>query len=430
MRVWQLILLALGGLRRTPLRVTLTALGVAIASAVLVSMMAFALGLQRQVEAPVKLLALLNDIRVSPKESVAGKDPAALDDAAVERLAHLPGVVTAFPDIRVRGITIRHGKHSEGCLAIGAPREASLLGMADEVLVAGRFFRQNREREAILGAPLAESLGFASPREALGAKLIVEAGGLSPDAARSFTFKRSELVVTVVGVYQLSPIVPTPARSSLILPMDLMKDVPGINFESAIARLKAGGSAAAAGYSSVTVRVRDVADLAAVQRQVEAMGFQTKTMLSRFNEMQAFLIFLQVLLAAVGTIALVVAALGIANTLLMAVLERYQEIGICKALGASDGDMTVLFLAEAALIGLLGGLGGLVLGRLVCYGLQIAVNVYARGHGVSQALEVFAFPPWLLAGTTLFAILVSVLAGVWPAVRAARVDPIRALRRG
>ena len=140
-----------------------------------------------------------------------------------------------------------------------------------------------------------------------------------------------------------------------------------------------------------------------------------------------FLIFLQVLLGAVGTVALVVAALGIINTLLMTVLERHQEIGICKAIGASDGDLLVLFLTEAGILGLLGGLGGLLLGRIVSSILEIVINAYARSQGVSEAVNIFSFPFWLLAGTTLFAVMVSVLAGVWPALRAARLDPIRAL---
>jgi putative ABC transport system permease protein len=430
MRTWRLILLALGGLRRTPLRVALTGLGVAIATASLVSMMAFALGLQRQIETPMRLLSLLNDIHVSMKEGSGARDAPPLDDEAVERLSHLPGVTAAFPNIHLRGIKVRRGSRSESCLAVAAPREAALLGMAEEFLVAGRFFRENHDPEAILGAPLIHALGFASPQEAIGAQVTVEAAGLSPDDDASFSFQRKELKVTVVGVYELPLIVPGPARSGLVVPLDLMKEVPGIHFESALAQLKAGGAATPGGYGNVTVRVRNAADLRSVEDAIKKMGYQTSTMLGRFAEMQTFVIFLEVLLAAVGTIALVVAALGIVNTLLMAVLERHQEIGICKALGASDGDLLVLFLTEAGLIGLLGGLGGLLLGRLVSFGLEIVVNVYARGHGANRALEVFVFPFWLLAATALFAMVVSVLAGVYPAMRAARVDPIRALRRG
>jgi putative ABC transport system permease protein len=127
-------------------------------------------------------------------------------------------------------------------------------------------------------------------------------------------------------------------------------------------------------------------------------------------------------------VALVVAALGIINTLLMAVLERYREIGTYKALGASNGDIRLLFLTEAGLVGLLGGLGGLLLGWVVSMVLGLVVNEYARQQGVHQAVVAFAFPWYLLGGAVLFAVVISVLAGVYPASRAARVDPIRALR--
>ena len=169
--------------------------------------------------------------------------------------------------------------------------------------------------------------------------------------------------------------------------------------------------------------------LARVEKAIQAMGFRTRTLLSRLEKMRTFFVFMDVLLAAIGTVALVVAGLGIINTLLISVLERYQEIGICKAIGASDGDLIVLFLTEAGIIGLLGGVGGLVLGRGVAWLLEIGVNAYARGHGVTTHLDLFAFPLWLLAATVLFATVVSVLAGVYPALRAARVDPIKALRR-
>ena len=128
--------------------------------------------------------------------------------------------------------------------------------------------------------------------------------------------------------------------------------------------------------------------------------------------------------------ALIVAALGIVNTLLMSVLERYQEIGVCKAVGASEGDLVVLFLAEASMIGLWGGLGGLLLGRRGLLRPGSRRQRLRPRSGATAPLEVFAFPPWLLAGTVLFAVAVSVVAGVYPALRAARVDPIEALRRG
>lgn len=144
--------------------------------------------------------------------------------------------------------------------------------------------------------------------------------------------------------------------------------------------------------------------------------------------MRRFFLAIQLLLTAVGGIALAIAALGIVNTLLMAVLERYQEIGLCKAIGASDGDLFVLFLTEAGIIGLLGGLTGIGLGWLMSWGMETLASVYAHRHDIAGRLDLFAFPLGLLAVSLAFSVLVSVVAGIYPALRAARVDPIRALR--
>jgi ABC-type antimicrobial peptide transport system permease subunit len=169
-------------------------------------------------------------------------------------------------------------------------------------------------------------------------------------------------------------------------------------------------------------------ELQPVEENIRAMGFDTWSLAGEMKDLRKVFVLLDALLAAVGAVALVVAGLGIVNTLLMAVLERYTEIGACKALGASDGDIRVLFLSEAGLVGVAGGLGGIALGRGVSWIIQIGVNAYARSKGVQQPIDAFAFPIWLLAGALLFAIGASVLSGVYPASRAARVDPIRALR--
>lgn len=425
MRVWKLILLALGGLRRTPLRVTLTALGVAVASGALVSMVAFALGIQAQAEAPFKTLGLINVIRVSARSD---KDAPSLDDQALARIEAMPGVEMAYPDFRARGIEVARGDEKTTVVAMGLPRQVPLVETAERLIVAGSYFTLGDEPQAILAEPLARKLGFATADEAIGATLTLKASGLAPAEDETFAFERKDLQVTVVGVYTLPNMLPGRMSRLVLLPLDVMKDIPGIRSAPALDRLKDGRDAANPGYAKATVRVRRHGDLARVEQAIDAMGFKTRTLLSRLEEMRTFFVFMDVLLAAVGTVALVVAGLGIINTLLITVLERYQEIGICKAIGASDGDLIVLFLTEAGCIGLLGGIGGLVLGRVVSWVLELVVNAYARGQGVTTELHLFAFPAWLLAATVLFAAVISVLAGVYPAVRAARVDPIQALR--
>ena len=429
MRIWMIIRLALGALRRTPLRVTLTSLGVAIASGALVSMVGFALGVQRQAETPFEKLGLLNNIEVTPKRDDNEESAPILDDDSLDEISAIPGVVLTYPDFRVTGIEVGFKEETETGVAFGLPREAALLGFARDILVAGDFFSIGDAPEAILGEPLARDLGFDSPEEAVGSVVTLEATGLSPEEAETFKFQRREFEVTVVGVYSMPQMSPRFAGHGVVLPVDLMKEIPGIEFAPALESLRAGGSGNEAGYQRVTVRVRHPSILNSVEQKIREMGFDTRTLLGQLEEIRAFFVFIDVLLASLETVALVVAALGIVNTLLMSVLERYQEIGIYKAIGASNGDLLILFLTEAGMIGLLGGLGGLLLGRVVSWILEIAVNAYAQSQEVTVHLALFAFPVWLLLATVLFALVISVLAGVYPAIRAARVDPILALRR-
>lgn len=428
MRAVKIAGLALNGLRRSPLRVTLTTLGVTFASGALVTMVALALGVQRQVETPFRALALLNNIQVKPKEPGGGKKPPRLDDEALARLEKLPGVALAYPDSHVKGIKIRCGNKETAAIGLAMPREAALVNIADEMLVAGRFFDEGDKPEAIVGVQVANGLGFKTPQEAIGAEITVEAAVLASEDGNEFSVGRKLLTVKIVGVYQAPAVMPRTAEQGVILPVELMKEIHGRDLESALNRLKAGDNPMAADYASVTVRVRDPARLDEVEKEIRGMGFDTRTVLSRLQDMRKFFLAIQLLLTVVGSIALGIAALGIVNTLLMAVLERYQEIGLCKAIGASDGDLFVLFLTEAGLIGLLGGLTGIALGWLMSWGMEAAASAYARQQGITGRLDLFAFPPWLLAVSIAFAVVVSVVAGIYPALRAARVDPIRALR--
>ena len=233
-------------------------------------------------------------------------------------------------------------------------------------------------------------------------------------------YHRKVLSVTIVGVYRAPPLMPASAQQGIFLPVELMKEIPGIYLESALNQLKSGSNPTTQSYASVTVRVRDPSDLDGVEKAIRNMGYRTETVLSKLQHMRRFFLAIQLLLTVVGSIALGIAALGIVNTLLMAVLERYQEIGLCKAIGASDGDLFVLFVTEAAIIGFLGGLTGVALGWLMSCGMEVLASVYARRHEIAGNLDLFAFPFWLLAASIGFAIVVSMAAGIYPALRAAR----------
>jgi putative ABC transport system permease protein len=428
-RTWELVCLALGGLRRTPLRVALTAAGVAIATGALVSMVGFALGIQARVEEPFQKMELANRIDVTaPRAPAEGPPPLSLDREALARIAALPGVALAYPELRLAHTHVTCAERSQDAAAAGLPREAVRLRFVREALVAGRFLDPGHAPQAVLGTRLARDLGFATPDDALGQSVTLEVKGLSPSGDRAFTFEERRVTALVVGVWD-----PPEGRhgftaDGLLLPTDVIETLPGVQAESMLDRLLGGASGPGAGYGHAVVRVERAGDLFAVEGRIQEMGFRTQTLLGEVKEMRTAFLMMDTVLTAVGAVALVVAGLGIVNTLLMAVLERTREIGTYKALGASDGDVRVLFLAEAGLVGLLGGLGGLALGRVVSWLLEVVVNGIARSKGIDDAVMVFAFPWHLLAGAVLFALVVSVAGGVYPAWRAARVDPIRALR--
>jgi putative ABC transport system permease protein len=431
-RAWELLRLALGNIRRSPLRVTLTTTGIAIATGALVSMVGFAFGVQERVEEPFQKMELVNRIDVRPKQptdqATRDRTGRSLDDAALTRMTALPGVLLVYPDFRLETVRVGRGDRETTSPAIGLPPEAVRLRFVRDALLAGQFFDPSRPREVVLGRRLAEHLGFATPAEAVGQPLTLQAKGMVRSADGRFQVEEQQHAVVVAGVWD-----PPSGRhgfspDGLVLPTDLIRGLPGVGFDSTLERLLHGKAILDYGYGRVVVRVKHPSDLFGVEEQIQGMGYQTQTLLGQFKEMRTGFVLIDLILTAVGTVALVVAGLGIINTLLMAVLERYREIGTYKALGASDGDVRLLFLAEAGLVGFLGGLGGLVLGRVVSWAIEVLVNALARSKGIDEPVMAFAFPWPLLAGAVLFALLVSVVSGVYPAGRAARVDPIRALR--
>jgi putative ABC transport system permease protein len=181
------------------------------------------------------------------------------------------------------------------------------------------------------------------------------------------------------------------------------------------------------GYSAINVRLSSPAFVEPVKKEVAGMGLRVFALADQFKEVQKGFLILNMVLAAVGMIAIVVASLGIVNTMVMSILERYSEIGIMKAVGASDRDVRRIFFFESSVIGFIGGVFGFALGWAVSGVINRVVNYFLAKQGVPY-IAYFSFPVWLALGAIAFSVAVSLAAGVYPAMRAARVDPVRALR--
>jgi putative ABC transport system permease protein len=157
------------------------------------------------------------------------------------------------------------------------------------------------------------------------------------------------------------------------------------------------------------------------------MGFSTFSLLDATRNLRIFFTIFDSLLGIFGSLALAVSTLGIVNTLVMAILERRREIGVLKALGAADRDVKQLFFAEAGVMGLMGGIFGVGMGWLIGRAVTFGTNIYLRRQDLPAA-HVFSVPLWLILGGIVFSVAVSLVAGLYPASRAARLNPVEALR--
>jgi putative ABC transport system permease protein len=182
------------------------------------------------------------------------------------------------------------------------------------------------------------------------------------------------------------------------------------------------------GYDSVTIRAADVSRARELTVQLKREGFQVQSLELFVEAANRVVTVITVMFTMIGSIALLVATIGIANTMVMAIYERTREIGILKAMGASQGEIRRMFMMEAGLIGLIGGLFGLLLGWLLGLGLNQVIYLYLKYRELPLRGAFFSVTLTLAFGVVLFAVFIGLVAGLLPAQRAARLDPLEALR--
>ncbi len=172
-------------------------------------------------------------------------------------------------------------------------------------------------------------------------------------------------------------------------------------------------------YNTVLVKVNEIEDVKTVKTAIEQMGYGTYSLQDAVEMAEKSTQRVQYLLGAIGGVALLVAAIGIMNTMMMSIFERTKEIGIIKVLGCRIGNIAGLFLAESAYIGLFGG----AIGLGISYGISLLLNKFLQDAGMRSII-----PPYLALGAVAFSIVVALVAGLYPAVRAMRLSPLAAIR--
>jgi putative ABC transport system permease protein len=316
----------------------------------------------------------------------------------------------------------------------------------------GSFFSSEMAHEAILQKTFAEELlgkkqapgvdatsiaELAKPL--LGKELVMryaQREELPSDSERSgardemfgatYSVLSREEKLKIVGVSELDPdSLRGNARARVFLPVKLAQSLRIV--QSGGIRDTTQATSNTPTYSSVSVRVRSPKDVEAIEDAIKKMGFNTFSIIDATRSMRQFFAILDLFLGIFGSLALAVASIGIVNTLVMAILERRREIGIMKALGASDVEIKKLFFAEAGVMGLMGGAAGVALGWIIGRAINLGTNIYLTRLNFPPE-QIWFVPSWLVAGAIVFAVLVSLVSGLYPASRAARLDPVQALR--
>jgi len=437
---------AFGNLRKTRLRTFLTAAGVAIGIAAMTSMVSVGNGAQRNVLKALNEQYMLTSVMVRPgqvADSTMDSIPP-LDTTALTTLRALPGVRDAIPLIALPGLLMARGERLFQNLE-GMP--AWLLEEQIErgriELVAGRAYESDETTALVISERAAKRLLPDSvPAETLLGEMVTfvvaqvadssEGGAASaasflPGAAQLGIgqFQPSMLTLTVAGIVKGGGTFGDFVGVSLWVPIETVEPLHAASFQDLGSLLT--GDVQGEGYQIVQVLTGEVMVVQQVQDSIEAMGFRTQSILDEIAEVRRAFVIMNGLLAMIGGVSLFVAAMMIVNTLVMAVMERTREIGLLKSMGATDTDVTRLFLTEAGVIGIVGGAGGLVLGYVVARVTNAIANIQFERVGEVK-IDLVAFSFWLILGGLAFAVFVSLAAGFYPARRAARVDPVVALR--
>ena len=181
------------------------------------------------------------------------------------------------------------------------------------------------------------------------------------------------------------------------------------------------------GYNAVKIETNSIGDVSAVQNDLNNLNYKTSSNESTTKDINKNFNNITLMLSILGVIVLIVAAIGIINTMIMAVHERTKSIGVMKSLGASSFDILSMFLFQSAIIGFIGS----IIGSLISFGLfkliSYSVEQILLKQGFSLSL-LSNIPWWLIVATIAFSVIISLLAGIYPAVKASKLDPIEALR--
>lgn len=432
MRLRDLIRLVTSNLLRMKFRVLMTSAGVFIGTAAVILLMSLGAGLERSVLAGFGNVGELTTLQVTAPGAVffgpgvvqERENEIVLNDQALDGFRQLPGVVAATPLARlqasaelqlnrlnafanIQGVDVVQMRQFEIEMASGSGNFGPGQAVAG-ARVSENFFNRNT------GSPPEEAPNLQGQTLRLVLTRVSESGETTERTVR----------VRVAGVMAESG-----GERDVVIYLPL-RDVQELNTWATGQRRNPNRD----GYDQALVKVASPDVATGVEQAITAQGFFVFSFQSVLRSVNTVFLIIQAIVGGIGGLALIVAAFGIANTMVMSIYERTREIGLMKAVGATNRDVMLIFLAEAGTIGLIGGIGGVIAGVILgqvggFVGRQLLLAQIAQSGGSPEGLETLVYTPlWLPLFAIAFATLVGVISGIYPALRAIRLDPIAALR--
>lgn len=188
------------------------------------------------------------------------------------------------------------------------------------------------------------------------------------------------------------------------------------------------GKSKEAGYNQVNIKVNDMKNVQTVQKTIKDMGHEAYSLNDQLESMKKQAGMIQAVLGGIGAVSLVVAAIGITNTMVMSIYERTKEIGVMKVIGASLKDIKNLFLFESAIIGIVGGLIGVIFSYLLSFVVNKFSHIFGPMLGLWDATTISIIPIWLAFAALGFSAIIGILSGYFPARRAMNLSALEAIR--
>lgn len=419
--LYELANLSVHNLLRARSRLLMTAGGVMIGTAAVVLLIALTIGLQTAAEASIGDSKSLTQITITSSFRRDSTSPA-LNMDAITQLAGIANVTAVIPELSLNGfVELRSGNLTGSAQIFGIyPGTLQYLGVTP---ASGSLtLDDNDPYGAIIGGSVASSFSDRSSTTFSASTVDLTTSSVemriysqgSGNSYRKVPFTINAILAT--GTTQ---------DSAIFLPMqtvmDLSEKVTGNKLDPETMT-----------FSRVIVEASSRDTAADVLTAITALGYNATGAGSSLAQLNSFFGTLRVILGAVGGVAMLIAAFGVANTMTMAILERTHEIGLMKAIGATDQAIMTVFLTEAGLVGLLGGAAGLA----ISYGLQyianqvmsnssftfLSVNISQTGNGL------IAIPNELAFFAVALATCIGIAAGAYPSLRAARMTTVLALK--